>query len=285
MVCRYLFKTWKSKVRSFTFTPPFATAGAASFWSSNRPRRRSPHLTTHHSPLRCGNENNPMPATCKTRSYGCGGCPQCFEAPSAPSTPPECPAGEEGWVVDSRAEEPADCAKWCGDGDKVLPLACPWPACSGCVDCATMPSPPPSPPSPPPCAAWREGGPRHFLGEAACAAIGAGAECASSYARASDGDGYGPCAWAGSECYNRADEPCAPSPGCVCTNACVGAPGWAADGWCDDGGPGFSTRACELGTDCDDCGDSCRARAPRMEASPAPEDAFVGPEEEVVIVQ
>ena len=50
-------------------------------------------------------------------------------------------------------------------------------------------------------------------------------------------------------------------------------------------GPGFSTRACELGTDCDDCGDSCRARIPRMEASPAPEDAFVGPEEEVVIVQ
>ena len=93
------------------------------------------------------------------------------------------------------------------------------------------------------------------------------------------------CAWAGSECYNRADEPCAPSPSCVCTNACVGAPGWAADGWCDDGGPGFSTRACELGTDCDDCGDSCRARVPRMEASPAPEDAFVGPEEEVVIVQ
>ena len=47
----------------------------------------------------------------------------------------------------------------------------------------------------------------------------------------------------------------------VCTNECVGGPAnYTKDGWCDDGGPGWSTDRCSLGTDCDDCGDSCREK-------------------------
>jgi hypothetical protein len=35
-----------------------------------------------------------------------------------------------------------------------------------------------------------------------------------------------------------------------CINTCD----WAADGFCDDGGPGADYSVCELGTDCADCG-------------------------------
>ena len=52
----------------------------------------------------------------------------------------------------------------------------------------------------------------------------------------------------------RPDRPEPPAP------VCDGTPGmedtclWAADGTCDDGGPGATYAGCELGTDCTDCG-------------------------------
>jgi hypothetical protein len=45
--------------------------------------------------------------------------------------------------------------------------------------------------------------------------------------------------------------------GTKCTYTCgpPGSPGlWAADGVCDDGGPGATTYSCPYGTDCLDCG-------------------------------
>jgi hypothetical protein len=41
-----------------------------------------------------------------------------------------------------------------------------------------------------------------------------------------------------------------PSSGPSCEDTCE----WAADGWCDDGGPGSDYYVCEYGTDCADCG-------------------------------
>jgi len=39
-----------------------------------------------------------------------------------------------------------------------------------------------------------------------------------------------------------------------CSNECVGAPSYASDNFCDDGGPGSEYSDCQLGTDCADCG-------------------------------
>ena len=41
--------------------------------------------------------------------------------------------------------------------------------------------------------------------------------------------------------------------GCLCSNSCIGAPQYADDGICDDGGSGSQYGDCELGTDCNDC--------------------------------
>ena len=49
-------------------------------------------------------------------------------------------------------------------------------------------------------------------------------------------------------------------PGCLCSNDCVDPRRsndlsiYASDGTCDDGGEGAAYSACELGTDCEDCG-------------------------------
>lgn len=40
----------------------------------------------------------------------------------------------------------------------------------------------------------------------------------------------------------------------TCENTCVGAPAFASDGECDDGGEGRSYSFCNQGTDCEDCG-------------------------------
>ena len=52
------------------------------------------------------------------------------------------------------------------------------------------------------------------------------------------------------------------SPGCRCSNDCVGAPEYAEDDNCDDGGFGSSYDDCELGTDCADCGGQVRCLWP-----------------------
>ena len=52
------------------------------------------------------------------------------------------------------------------------------------------------------------------------------------------------------------------SPNNFCDDLCIDTCGfggiydgsWAGDGWCDDGGFGSDYDACELGTDCADCG-------------------------------
>jgi len=41
---------------------------------------------------------------------------------------------------------------------------------------------------------------------------------------------------------------------CRCTNVCTGAPQYAVDDECDDGGPGAGYDLCEYGSDCLDCG-------------------------------
>ena len=41
---------------------------------------------------------------------------------------------------------------------------------------------------------------------------------------------------------------------CRCTNVCTGAPQYAVDDECDDGGPGAGYDLCEYGSECLDCG-------------------------------
>ena len=40
----------------------------------------------------------------------------------------------------------------------------------------------------------------------------------------------------------------------LCQETCIGAPQYASDGYCDDGGPGAEYSDCAFGTDCTDCG-------------------------------
>ena len=72
------------------------------------------------------------------------------------------------------------------------------------------------------------------------------------------------------------DPPMMP-PGCLCSNDCVDPRRsndlsiYASDGTCDDGGEGAAYSACELGTDCEDCGGHrCAPSPPPSFPPPAP---------------
>ena len=54
----------------------------------------------------------------------------------------------------------------------------------------------------------------------------------------------------------------------LCSNGCPAAPKFAADTFCDDGGPDSNFDKCELGTDCQDCGE--RVRYAMVPSSPKP---------------
>lgn len=56
------------------------------------------------------------------------------------------------------------------------------------------------------------------------------------------------------------------SPGTLCSDSCL----FDSDGECDDGGDGASYGACELGTDCTDCGERSATSGRRLAADRAP---------------
>jgi len=64
-------------------------------------------------------------------------------------------------------------------------------------------------------------------------------------------------------------------PNCRCNNECLGAPEYAEDGTCDDGGVGSTYSDCELGTDCEDCGFQVRCLVP---PSPPPQPPKLPPD-------
>lgn len=60
------------------------------------------------------------------------------------------------------------------------------------------------------------------------------------------------------------------APGCRCSNECIGAPDYAEDSICDDGGVGSQYSSCELGSDCEDCGFQVRCLVPPLPPPAAP---------------
>ena len=122
------------------------------------------------------------------------------------------------------------------------------------TDCKPPPAPPVPPPAPPDvpiatgciCATSCIGNPT-WSDDGFCDDGGPGSE-------------YSGCQF-GTDCIDcgircGGEPPSAPptTPGATCSNACIGTPSFAHDGYCDDGGLGSEYNSCQMGTDCDDCG-------------------------------
>lgn len=56
----------------------------------------------------------------------------------------------------------------------------------------------------------------------------------------------------------------------MCSETCEGAPFYASDGVCDDGGPGSEYDKCKIGTDCSDCGVALFPTPPPKMSFPTP---------------
>ena len=128
--------------------------------------------------------------------------------------------------------------------------------CQG-TTCKPPPAPPVSPPASP------------------SVPVALGCTCATSCVGSPtwSGDGYCDDGGSGSEytgcqfgtdcedCGTRCEDapPNAPpiAPSCSCSDECIGAPAFASDGYCDDGGQGSQYNGCQIGSDCGDCGVRC----------------------------